>query len=289
MTFTPDYPGAIVYPAHPTNYYRPEDHSGVPNRPRGWVLHTPEEDADNVESTPVYFAGANRHASTIYYLDNDGDVYQLVPERCAAIANGVIGKPYPSWADRSTSLNWQSLNVEIEGRGHTIHQTMPVGGVQFNALVRLIKHRAAAYGFPVDREHVIGHYQVSNERSDPGAKFPWDALMAALRDGEIMDVINGTAPSLRGRKVTPDVPSPVRLTDFDVAIPATARRLRVEVYLAETDPPGVVQLKHGDGDYAFQVGWDGARYGLGEVDVGGGGFSIQGHGTLAQVGVVAEG
>ena len=120
----------------------------------------------------------------------------------------------------------------------------------------------------------------------PSRRVPWDLILAEQEE-EIMDVINGTAPSLRGRKVTPDVPSPVRLTDFDVAIPPTARRLRIEVYLASTDPPGIVQLKHGDGDYAFQVGWDGARYGLGEVDVGGGGFSIQGSGTLAQVGVVA--
>jgi N-acetyl-anhydromuramyl-L-alanine amidase AmpD len=170
----PDYPGAIVLEAHPTNWRTYQ------NVPKGWVLHTPEEPADNNETTPAFFAAPNRQASTHYYLDNDGDVYQMVAERYSPIANGVLGKPYPSWANRNTSLNSQSLNVEIEGRAATIHETMAVPGPQFDSLVRLIRHRANFYGFPPDREHIIGHYQVSIDRSDPGAKFPWAALIAAL-------------------------------------------------------------------------------------------------------------
>lgn len=173
---TVDYPGAIWIPAHPTNWRT------YPNTPQGWVLHTPEEAADNNEVTPYYFQTPNLSASTHYYLDNDGDVYQMVPEKYSPIANGVKGKPYPSWANPNINLNSQSLNVEIEGRAASIGQTMPVGGVQFNALVKLIKHRCAAYGIPLDREHIIGHYQVSNDRSDPGATFPWAALMAELED-----------------------------------------------------------------------------------------------------------
>jgi N-acetyl-anhydromuramyl-L-alanine amidase AmpD len=181
-SFAPDYPLAIVYPAHQTNYRTPAGHGGVPNRPRGCVLHTPEEPADNVESTPAFFAQPNREASTTYYLDNDGDVYQLVPESCMAIANGVEGKPYPSWADPSTSLNWQSFSIEIEGRAATIHETLTPA--QWASLIALIRHRCGHYGIPLDREHIIGHYQVSNQRSDPGAGFPWDALMRDLQEGD---------------------------------------------------------------------------------------------------------
>lgn len=192
-----DYPGAIDYPAHPTNFYLPENHGGVPNKPRGWVLHTPEEPSDNYESTPVYFSQAHpgAEASTHYYLDNDGDVYQMVPERCAAIANGVIGKPYPAWANPNTSLNWQSLNVEIEGYGHSIHLTMLRGGPQWQGLLKLIKHRAAAYGFPADRVHTIGHYQVASNRSDPGPLFPWDALIEDLQEDDDMWVRHNSLAS----------------------------------------------------------------------------------------------
>lgn len=180
--FVADFPGAFVVPADQSNAYNPANHGGVPNRPRAWVLHTPEEPADNNEVTPYYFQTPGLEASTHYYLDNDGDVYQMVPETWAAIANGRKGKPPQPWEDTRTSLNWQTVNVEIEGYGATIHQTMTQA--QFDALVRLIKHRAAHYGIPLDRTHIIGHYQVADDRSDPGALFPWDRLMAALQPQE---------------------------------------------------------------------------------------------------------
>lgn len=182
-SFVADYPSAFVYPAHETNYYKPEGHNGVPNIPNAWVLHTPEEPSDDNETTPAYFAVPYRAASTHYYLDSDGDVFQLVPEYCAAIANGLNGKPIPVWA-KPTSLNWQTLSVEIEGYAHSIHQTMPVGGPQFNSLVALIKNRAHVWGILLDRTHIMGHYQLSVDRSDPGALFPWDALMEALQETE---------------------------------------------------------------------------------------------------------
>jgi hypothetical protein len=115
-------------------------------------------------------------------------VYQCVPESWGAIANGFNpGNPqrlsYPSWAG-GFSLNWQTLSVEIEGYAHNIHNTMPVGGPQWQALLRLIRHRCGAWGIPLDREHIPGHYQLSVDRTDPGAKFPWDALTTALNETE---------------------------------------------------------------------------------------------------------
>ena len=171
-----DYPGTThVVPAHPSNYYPQSGHNGIPNRPRALVLHTPEEGADDNEVTPRYFSqqnfnedGSPRQASTHYYADSDGDWYQLVPELCAAIANGLKGKPMPAWADPNTSLNWQTLSVEMEGYAATIHKTMPRGGAQWNAVVRWVADRCATHSIPLDRAHVIGHYEVANNRTDPG-------------------------------------------------------------------------------------------------------------------------
>lgn len=189
MTFAPDYPWAIVYPAHPTNWYDPANHGGVPNRPRAFCLHTPEEPAgDNYPGTPIWFAGANRNGSTHYFVEAIEDpnrpgwckVYQCVPESFGAIANGKTpDKPWPAWADRSTSLNWQTLSIEIEGKAATIHLTMTP--MQLRTVVHLIQHRAAAHGFPVER--TFGHYEVSSQRTDPGALFPWAELRRQLAGG----------------------------------------------------------------------------------------------------------
>jgi len=182
-----DYRHALIWPAHANNFYRPENRPNrQPNQPRGWVLHTPEEPVDGYPGTPNWFANPSANASTHYYVHGNGDVYQMVPESCAAIANGVLGKPYPKWADPNHSLNWQSLNVEIEGYAHNIHQTLEVGGPQWKGLVRLLSDRALAYGIPLDREHIIGHYQVASNRTDPGPLFPWDALIRDLQEEEEM-------------------------------------------------------------------------------------------------------
>ena len=174
-------PGALLVPAHEVNYWRPENHGGVPNIPRALFLHTPEEPADATEVTPHYFArenfnadGSRRLASTHYYASGgqgtlgDGQLYQMVPENCAAIANGLDGKPLPVWALANTSLNWQSLSIEIEGYAATIAQTMPRLSKQWMTVVRWVEHLTGKYNIPLDRAHVMGHYEVSVNRTDPG-------------------------------------------------------------------------------------------------------------------------
>lgn len=167
MTFAPDSPLVThVVPADPTNIYDPANHGGIPNKPRGLVLHTPQEPSDDYESTPVYFSQPNRSASTHFYSDNDGDLFQLVPEHFGAIANGLRNKPRPAWADPNTSLNWQTLSIEIEGYAATIGQTLTAR--QRATVVAWIVDCAQRHAIPIDRAHVIGHYEVADNRSDPG-------------------------------------------------------------------------------------------------------------------------
>lgn len=163
MMFVPDMPGAIVYPAHETNIMR------GPNNPKILCLHTPEEPADDYESTPVYFSQPNRGGSTHYYQDNDGDLYQLVQESRPAIANGVTpGKFYPTSTNPRISLNRQSLSVEIEGYAASMHRTCRRYGRQWNAVVRWVVSRCRAHNIAITRANIIGHYEVASNRSDPG-------------------------------------------------------------------------------------------------------------------------
>jgi hypothetical protein len=196
VSFTADYPGAIVYPAHSTNTL------GPPNNPRGFVLHTPEEPADGYAGTPVWFARPNVGGSTTYFVSYLGFIYQCVPEPVAAIANGVLGKPYPAWANPNISLNRQSLSVEIEGYAATIANT--ISPAQKTALLNLIRHRCQAHGIPIDRAHIIGHYEVANNRTDPGT-LDIDAIVAELQEDTmgmtpderaLLDIIQGQVEQL---------------------------------------------------------------------------------------------
>lgn len=155
----------IFTPAHPTNIL-----TSRPNVPKVSVLHTPEEDADDIEVTPTYFQLPNRDASTHAYADSDGDYYVLVPETQGAIANGVtrLTRPYPADTDPSYSLNYQSRSIEIEGRAHSIHLTCQRGSAQWQTVVRWVLDGYIDWGIPLDRAHTIGHYEVASDRTDPG-------------------------------------------------------------------------------------------------------------------------
>lgn len=237
-----DYPGAIPFWSHPTNIYFPVNHGNVENQPRAFCLHTPEEPAgDNYPGTPIWFAKPNVGGSTHYFVEAIEDpnrtgyckVYQCVPETHGAIANGkTADKPWPSWADRSTSLNWQTLSVEIEGYAATIHETLTP--MQLGTVVDLIKHRAAAHGFPTDREHVFGHYEVSSNRTDPGARFPWDELMRLLNEPEeeeepMYTRSNGIAAGWDNRTVT--TPELLNIYEAFSWLPQGVTRVEIQVWM----------------------------------------------------------
>jgi hypothetical protein len=156
-----DYPGAIVVEAANYGY-------GVPNRPKRWGFHTPEEPADSYPSTPDYLATTDRDASYTYFASTLGFIFQLVPESQGAYAHGLDGKPAPFWSD-GTNLNLQSLSLSFEGHAATIHLTMPRGSPQWNAAVDLVAHRTKALGLDLDSS--FQHKDVSIYRSDCGQ---WD-------------------------------------------------------------------------------------------------------------------
>lgn len=185
MSFNPDYPGAIVFPAAPGNY----GGYGRGNTPKAIVLHTPEEPADDYESTPAWFANPQAGASTHYYLDNDGDVYQMVPESDCPWANGNRGgvnrvwkgtiDAWPSWAEVGVSLNCQTISIEMEGYAASIGQTW--NERQHASLIAWIRNVAYRHNIPLDRDHIVGHFELATDRTDPGPTFPWDRVMADLQ------------------------------------------------------------------------------------------------------------
>ena len=163
---------------------------GRPNVPRALVLHTPEEDADQNEVTPRWFADPRARASTHYYADDDGDLYQMVADRDCAWAQGThAGNRH--WKGRAGALppwnegvnnNCRALSIEIEGRAASIGRTLTEA--QRRTVVRWIAHQSEQYGIPLDREHVVGHEELALDKRDPGIAlggFPIDALISEAR------------------------------------------------------------------------------------------------------------
>lgn len=283
MTFEPIYPWAIVYPCHPTNRYSYLDHGGIAAKPRAMVLHTPEEKADGHPGTPAWFAtyhpDPRQRGSTYYFVSYQLDerrpgftkVYRCVDERDAAIANGLNGKPLPAWADETTSLNWQTDNMEIEGEAATIHLTFGVGAVgmaQFRSVVDVCMFSARWWSYPLDRDHLLGHYQLSTDRTDPGAQFPWAKLLAAFAE-DTMIPINGLSPWYHDPAHQKFVGSRGINATVDFSVPVEAVAIELEVFTQRGSAPVRVYSgdEGGNGLYAFQVESlvDAPDYGHGRV------------------------
>lgn len=52
---------------------------------------------------------------------------------------------------------------------------------QITSLVSLVSDIASRYNIPLDRNHIIGHYQVTTYKTDPGPAFPWSRFMRKLQ------------------------------------------------------------------------------------------------------------
>ena len=189
----PDGARTIWRAAHPSNYHsaasRP--YSGAARRIVAICYHTPEEPWDNHEVTPAWFADPRANASTHYYADSDGDLYQMVCDEDFAWAQGVRRKDLilprpPWWRDEFVSYNACMLSIEIEGYARQIGETFTPGSRQFEAVSAWSAFVCRKYAIPIDRTHHVGHSELTHLKSDPGSDFPWSALLervAQLTDG----------------------------------------------------------------------------------------------------------
>jgi len=98
--------------------------------------------------------------------------------------------------------NANSIGIELVNLGHLCtglsggfcKYSVSLGGYkwenfsnspqQMDSLVNLVADIALRYKIPVDRDHIIGHYQIATRKTDPGPNFPWDKFIAAVKDRE---------------------------------------------------------------------------------------------------------
>lgn len=108
--------------------------------------------------------------SAHYFVDEDGEVLQLVPEERRAWHAGVS-----SWQGR-TDINGCSIGIELANPGHEFgYRAFPER--QMKAFFQLATAVLARH--PIPRERVLGHSDVApSRRRDPGELFDWRGAAA---------------------------------------------------------------------------------------------------------------
>lgn len=138
-------------------------------------------------------------ASAHFVVAKDGRITQLVELTDSSWCNGTSTDPnskvyhgkstLKKVKARKTNANYYTVTIEHEGIW--AQGKGKLTDAQLAATIELMKHIRAEvkriYGIdiPVDREHIVGHYQVNpvTKPNCPGSAFQWDAVIAALKGG----------------------------------------------------------------------------------------------------------
>lgn len=168
-TASTDYPGATFVPASPSNY-------SIANRPFDYpvdmvVIHDIEGSANDAIQA---FEDPARQASAHYVVSYAGQITQMVPEHDIA------------WHAGNWDYNTRAIGIEHEGFAYTpgLYTT-----AEYQASAHLIASICSRWGVPMDRTHVIGHYQVpdpfnpglyggADHHTDPGPYWNWTYYMS---------------------------------------------------------------------------------------------------------------
>ncbi|MDJ1137197.1 N-acetylmuramoyl-L-alanine amidase [Streptomyces iconiensis] len=122
------------------------------------------------------------HGSAAHYVvRKDGHLAQTVRELDVAFQAG------------NREYNERSIGIEHEG---WIDQPAYFTDAMYRSSARLTAGICRRYGFPADREHIIGHIEVPGaDHTDPGRYWDWNKYMRMIR-AELTEVSD--APSSRG-------------------------------------------------------------------------------------------
>jgi N-acetyl-anhydromuramyl-L-alanine amidase AmpD len=120
------------------------------------------------------FEDPSRHASANYVISYHGNVTQMVAEQNIA------------WHAGNWDYNTRSIGIEHEGYAYTPGlYTIP----EYRESAKLAASICSRWGVPMDRKHVIGHYQVPDpdhpglfggldHHTDPGPYWNWTYYIA---------------------------------------------------------------------------------------------------------------
>ena len=166
-----DYAPAYWVPAARTNY-------SIFDRPADYpvdmiVIHDIEGSASSAIAT---FQDPGRHGSAHYIVSFNGTVWQMVPEKDVA------------WHAGNWDYNTRAIGIEHEGYAYTPMYT----ATEYKASAHLAASICSRWGVPMDRAHVIGHYQVpdpyhkglyggDSHHTDPGPYWNWTFYLGYAR------------------------------------------------------------------------------------------------------------
>lgn len=139
------------------------------------VVHVTEGSADSVID---WFSNPAADVSAHYMVRKDGVVVQFVEESDTAWHAGRIHGCTASLVLERMPSNPNGYSIGIEHEGDGQHEMTPE---QHAASVELIREITKRHGIPINRTHIVGHREIYDLKTCPGA-IDVDALVRAAQE-----------------------------------------------------------------------------------------------------------
>jgi len=105
--------------------------------------------------TDSWFASTKSQVSTHYGIGFNGEIHQYVPENEVAWGNGRTDKPTAKLLKAGINPNLYTISIEHEGQ-----DLSKWTDAQLNVSAELVKDICTRNNIPIDRDHIIGHYEI---------------------------------------------------------------------------------------------------------------------------------
>ena len=174
----PDFNKAVFIPASSKNYllqYKETNPKTV------IVIHSTE---GSYTSAIHWFQNPNAETSAHYLVNSNGQIYQFVKNADIAWHVGVD--------------NFYTIGIEHEGR--LAYPETWFSKNMYRASAQLVRHLAKELKIPIDRHHILGHYEICSKKDllcadsyqfdqchfDPGCGWDWEYYFELLQDDEAL-------------------------------------------------------------------------------------------------------
>lgn len=152
----------------------------------------------SLSSCISWFANPISQVSSHYLIGIKGEVIQFVDEKDKAWANGGVFKPTYKLYKPNVNPNLYSVSLENEGT-----DLAKAPATQLSTLVELIKDICGRYNIPIDRDHIIAHWEIStvNKVNCPSSDHSiMDKIVAMCKP--IEEMVNIVVPKSKLAKIT---------------------------------------------------------------------------------------
>lgn len=114
-----------------------------------------------LSGTDSWFANIASQVSAHYGIGKNGEIHQYVKEEDSAWHAGRIDAPSAKLVKQNVNPNLYTIGIEHEGSSKDVWTEE-----MKQASAALIQEICQRFKIPIDREHVIGHYQIYSKKPD---------------------------------------------------------------------------------------------------------------------------